>query len=343
MLVVKLALVVLALWIVPYLAGNGFCELIRVEKSIAKVYLLGLVSIWSFCQLITVPLVLAKASFLVVVVLLSAWILFLSVYGVWKGDFPKASFAEKSRGEKAIIVVTGALILIFFAVSFFAQHTDADDSRFVVNAVDIVRTNRMYLTDPTTGNALDVWVWELCKDVTAPWAVFIAYLSKMTGVFATIMAHTFFPACLFTCIFAVWWMLSEEFFDSDITYRCIFLDILMLLHIYGFYSIYNEEAFMMLRIWQGKAVVAALGIPAMILISMWIYRKNRKKYYLCLCLMNISMCLMSGMGVIIGALLLGCFGLVYGVCKRNWKMTVIYWLMVIPNVAYYGIYYMLVH
>ena len=199
------------------------------------------------------------------------------------------------------------------------------------------------MTDPTTGNELTTWVAELCKDVTAPWAVFIAYFAKVTGVFPTIMAHTFLPLCLFTGVFAVWWMLSEEFFEKDIVHRCIFLDILMLLHVYGYFSVYSEEAFMMLRIWQGKAVVAALGIPAMMLVCMWIYRYNRKCDYLCLALLDFSICLMSGMGVIIGALLLGCYGLVYGVLKKSWKTMLVLWLMIIPNVVYYLIYYVLKH
>ena len=337
MLIVKLILVVMVLWVLPYLAGNGFCEWIKTEKTVAKVYVLGLVSIWAFCQLITVPLVLVRVSFLVIVALMTAWILALSVYGIYKNKFPKLKFRDKKSSEKAVILVTGVLIVIFFAVRTYAQHTDADDSRFVVNAVDIVRTNRMYLTDPTTGSELPVWVGELCKDVTAPWAVFIAYIAKVTGVSVAIMAHTFLPICLFTAIFCVWWMLSEEFFGKDIVNRCIFIDVLMFLHLYGYYSRHSVESIMMLRIWQGKAVVCSFGIPAVMLLCMWIYRKKQKCDYLCLCLLNIAMCLMSGMGVIIGALLLGCFGLVYGIGKKSWRLTLAFWLMVIPNVIYYGI------
>lgn len=337
MVIVTAILVIMMLWVLPYLAGNGFCELIKAEKSIAKVYVTGLVAIWSFCQIITVPLVLMRASFLVIVVLLSVWIAFLSIFGIYKRKYPRVCFKNKSREEKAVILVTGVLIVLFFIVRTYMQHTDADDSRFVVNAVDIVRTNRMYLTDPTTGEEISTWIRELCKDVTAPWAVFMAYMAKMTGVPVVIMAHTLLPIALFTAVFCVWWMLSEEFFGEDITHRCVFMDVLMFLHLYGYYSRHSVESILMLRIWQGKAVVCALGIPAVFLICMWIYRKNRKSDYLCLALLNISMCLMSGMGVIIGAMLLGCFGLVYGISKRNWKITLALWLMVLPNVLYYVI------
>ena len=79
----------------------------------------------------------------------------------------------------------------------------------------------------------------------------------------------------------------------------------------------------------------------MLLICMRIYRYNRKSDYICLMFLDLSMCLMSGMGVVIGALLLGCFGLLYGIFKRKWRITRNFWLMIIPNGIYYLIYYLI--
>lgn len=338
MSIINVVLAVLVLWAVPYLAGNGFCEILQIKKTIPKLYLMGLVAIWAFCQLVTVPFVLLKASFWIVIILLSAWILFLGGYGVYRRDFPGFDRKRRTKEQRAVLFVTGVLILLFMLGVLLGQHTDADDSRFVVNAVDIVRTNRMFLTDPNTGNEISTWLGELSKDVTAPWAVYIAYCGKLTGLSPTIIAHLFLPLSIFTAIFGVWWMLSECFFGKDILHRCIFLDALMFLHIYGYYSVFSAETFTMVRLWQGKAVIAGLGIPAMLLMFLWIYQHNRKTNYICLALLNLALCLMSGMGVIIGALLLGCFGLLYGIFKKNWRLTLYFWMMIIPNGVYYLIY-----
>ncbi len=341
MSIINVVLTVLVLWLLPYLAGNGFCECLQIKKTIPKLYLLGLVIIWSFCQVITVPLVLLKAPFWTVVAILSVWNLFLAVYGLYQRRFPRLLRKKRTKEEKIIILISTILILVFLLAVFLGQHQDADDSRFVVNAVDIVRTDRMLLTDPNTGNEITTWLGELKKDVTAPWAVYLAYCGKITGLSPTIIAHLFLPVSLMMAVLGVWWMLSEEFFGKDIFHRCIFLDTLMFLHLYGYISVYNAETFVMVRLWQGKAVVAGLGIPAIFLICMWIYRYNKKSDYICLALLDFALCLMSGMGVIIGALLLGCFGLLYGIFKRKWKVTLSLWLMIIPNVIYYLIYYLL--
>lgn len=341
MFVINIFLAILVLWVVPYLAGNGFCEFLRIKKTIPKLYLLGLVAVWAFCQMVTVPLVLLKASFWVVIVLLTLWIGALCGYGIRKKHFPTMWGKKKTWEQKMVILITGILIIAFFTAMLLGQHTDADDSRFVVNAVDIVRTNRLFLTDPNTGNQISTWLGELSKDVTAPWAVYLAYCGKLTGNSPTVIAHLLLPLAILTAIFGVWWMLSEEFLGADVLHSCVFLDIMMVLHLYGYYSVYNAEAFTMLRLWQGKAVVAGLGIPAMFLICMWIYQHNRKSDYICLICLDLALCLMSGMGVIIGALLLGCFGLIYGIFKRNWKITLRFWLMIIPNGIYYLIYYLI--
>lgn len=87
------------------------------------------------------------------------------------------------------MTILGMCIII---QSFRLQLTNADDSRFVVNAVDTVRTNRMLLTDVNTGQEIAYWTGDLYKDVISPWAVFAAYLSKITGISAASMMHTFY-------------------------------------------------------------------------------------------------------------------------------------------------------
>ena len=48
-----------------------------------------------------------------------------------------------------------------------------------------------------------------------------------------------------------------------------------------------------------------------------------------------GMCLLSGMGIVIGAIIIGCFALGYSICKKDLK-TLIYILpLAIPNAMYF--------
>jgi len=326
------------LFIVPSLVGNTVIGLLRVEKGLAKSFVLGLIAMWGICQFVTVPFVLLKADFRIVFGIFCVVVVGICIYGIYKKWFPKFCIKTDTVSQKLALVIMLLAIGAFLTANIVLQHTDADDSRFVVNAVDIIRTNTMFLTNPATGEALEVWEGELIKDVTSPWAVFIACLAKSTGIHATIMAHTFMPVMLLLMACCVFWLLSEEFFGKDISSRCILVCLVLLLNVYGYYSVYSAETFLMTRIWQGKAVVAGIGVPLLILEFLWLYRQEEKKsLYILLLITQFGLCLLSGMGIIIGAIMAGCYGLVYGIAKKNWKMLIAMWASVIPNVVYYGI------
>lgn len=336
--VINIILSILLLLVLPVFVGNGLCGLLKSDRTLSKSFVIGQVGIWALCQVVTVPLVLLKADFRIVVVLLSILVMVLCIYGVWKKYFVTLLLPTETVGQKLALTVMMLAFLALIITSTVLQHTDADDSRFVVNAVDIYRTNRMYLTNPATGQALSVWQGELIKDVTSPWAVYMAYCALLTGTHPTIMAHTILPVMLLLMACCVFWMFSEMFFDKDITHRCIFVCFVLLLNVYGYCSLYTAETFLMTRIWQGKAVVAGVGVPLLLWEFFQIYHKEKKKEnYVLLLVTEIALCLLSGMGIIIGAIMAGCFGLLYGIAKRQWKVTVVMWLTAVPNALYYGI------
>lgn len=234
-----------------------------------------------------------------------------------------------------ILVVIGIMGWMLYQVVAL-QHTDADDSRFVVNAVEILRTNRMFLTDVITGSELEVWIGELNKDVTSPWAVYIAYYAKVTGTTAAVMAHSILPVSLILCGCSVFWLFAKEIFKENMSDRCIFMSLVLLLNIYGFHSVYTAETFYLTRIWQGKSVVASVAIPAMFLFLMWLYQQPKHAgYYILVLITDIAMCLMSGMGIIIGAIMLASAGLVYGLRRKSWQFAFLLWETCAINVVYY--------
>ena len=323
--------------IIAVLVGNGFLTVLKVEKNIAAAYLSGWVLIWAMIQVVSVPMILLRTPFTPVFWIITGMVAVFGFYGMYTCRRIRFTLPKYTWLEWTGLGVTVVCMAVLLLVNLTTQHTDGDDSRFVVNAVDILRTNTMFLTNPATGERLDIWQGELIKDVTAPWAVFIAWCAKLTGTHATVMAHTVLPLILFLAVFSVWWLLSETFFKREVFYRCLFMDVLILVTVYGGFSVYSEEVFMLSRIWQGKAVVAAFGVPAAYLIGDWIYRENSRSSYVLSLLLNLAMCLMSGMGLIIGAMIFGSLGLVYGMVKKNWKMSLLLWGSCIPNIVYYAI------
>ena len=236
----NIVLACVVLLILPVMIGNTTCGILKLQLTLSQSYVYGNIVIWAICQVVAVPLILLKADFRIVVGILSIVYLGLAIYGKVKKWYIKhyVPYCDKKTQMMAVLVMI-IMCLTILMLETILQHTDADDSRFVVNAVDIIRTNKMFLINPGTGEMLDIWKGELTRDVISPWAVYIAYCAKLTGIHPTIMAHAFMTITLLIAVFFVYWIISKEFYN-DILYRCIMVCFILLLDVYGYCSLYTK-------------------------------------------------------------------------------------------------------
>ena len=238
----NIVLYILFLWIAPVFVGNAICNRLSMRGTIPRSFVMGYLSMWAVFQIITVPLILLKVSFLVDVVVYSMFLIGIIVYGIVKKTYCSMTIPKVEPSAWVGIIVMLATGIYMIVQSFRLQLTNADDTRFVVNAVDTVRTNRMLLTDVNTGKEILSWTGDLFKDVISPWAVFAAYLSKITGISAASMMHTFLPPVLLAVMMCIFWLVAGELFDKHI-YRALFVILLLVMYMYGYFSIYNAETF----------------------------------------------------------------------------------------------------
>ena len=267
----NIVLYILFLWIAPVFVGNAVCNRLSMRGTIPRSFVMGYLSMWAVFQIITVPLILLKVSFLVDVVVYSIFLVGIIAYGIVKRTYRSMTIPKADLSAWGGIIVMLAVGIYMIVQSYRLQLTNADDTRFVVNAVDTVRTNRMLLTDVNTGKEILSWTGDLFKDVISPWAVFAAYLSKITGISAASMMHTFLPPVLLAVMMCIFWLIAGELFDKHI-YRSLFVILLLVMYMYGYFSIYNAETFTIIRLWQGKATMAAVGIPALLYAFLRLYR-----------------------------------------------------------------------
>ena len=337
---INLILCMLVMLVVPLFFGSGLCGMLHMKRTIAKSFAVGYIGLWAVCQFLSVPLILLKQSFILLVVLYTVVIAGVCGYGIYAGYHKTMLPGRKNVAEIAVISVMLCAIVYIMVQAVRLQLPNDDDSRFVVNAVDIVRTNRLLLTDVNTGKELYTWTGDLFKDVISPWPVFTAYLSKMTGVPVATMMHTILPPVLLLLMCCIYWLLAGEFFAGKTIYKSMFVCFMILLNVYGYYSIYSAETFTMIRLWQGKAVLAGVGIPAMLLAFLWIYNEVDGAYvYLLVTVLGLA--ILSSMSFILTTIMLGCFGLVYGIAKRSIRTSLLIWSTCFVNVIYLGISWMI--
>ncbi|MCR5294627.1 MAG: hypothetical protein K6E30_05565 [Lachnospiraceae bacterium] len=333
---------VVLIGIVPLIAGGVFCMLFRIERSLASFYSIGMFLLWAIEQLFLVPCIFLNVSFrMAAAFFLVIMVLFVAA-GVPAAVFLVRGHVKKKR-EKWTLEMVILYTLMWLLVGFIMYKTavlrnlDMDDATYVVHAVDMVRTDTMFRTT-LTGLQTDDFL-QFIKYLVSPWPFFGAFLSFTTGIRTAAVFHAVIPQMIILLATAVYHQLGEVFFPKERVYRPMFVIFVWLFNLFGYVSIYSAETFLMMRSWQGKAVVAGVGVPMMIWVFQRIYEEADKyELFILLAVMNFALCFMSGVGLAVGAAMTFIFGVVYAVIRRKIKIILYSFLALTANIIYGAFY-----
>lgn len=350
-LVVGVLLVLVPGWIGSI--WSYFADIKDKIKNLLFCWVAGFMTVMAVSQIILVLLVLRRFRFshyttlamvlygiLMVAALVLNWIRFKQKKSMTetKGDCSSETENEKQAWNIwQVLFLVGALVLIFvqaFVAGVF-QHIDDDDSRFVVEQVMAVEQGTMYTHNPVTG---DVSYWdmgEVRKDMVSPWAMLVAFWCKISGIAPAILSHKYLPFYMILLCYAVYALIGMNLFKNDREKVCTFLIFASALNIFGYFSTHTVSAVMLLRIWQGKALVGALLVPVMFYIVFEIMSKDRgKMWYFLGAAVSTAAALASGSGITIIPVVIGISGIAEFIHTRKVKKTLAIWCMAIPSVIY---------
>ena len=338
---------VLLLLVVPLCGGFAVCRWFRLPRNLPTCFLSGYLAVWALFQLFSVPMALFKAGFMPLIWVITVALAALDAWGI--ALFIRDRKQRSTRGHdrprpdwnaadvfSLIVLIVGYLCLAFACARL--QHIDGDDARFVVEAVDIEHTNRLFLTDYGTGQALADFAGPLRHDLFSPWTVYLAYIARMSATPVAIIAHSVLPQALLLCLMCAYWVVAERFFGSHRFEKHAMVFLALLVCVYSGRSTMTAEGYFLRRSWQGKAVVAGIMVPSMYLALTNICDHLKEwRAYLLVYMAMLAMCFMSAMGIILGSILCGAFGLAYGIRYRSLPVDLKIWGAVAICLVYVGV------
>lgn len=88
----------------------------------------------------------------------------------------------------------------------------------------------------------------------------------------------------------------------------------------------------LLRIWQGKAMVAGFILPLLFYLFYRIYTSGKRagRWIAPLYAVSFAASLLSGMGIVMAPIMLAVYGLLHLLYSRNVKQTLAVWAAVAP-------------
>ena len=269
----KSVMCIIFLLLLPLIVGMLWDEN-KQRLSVYKIiewYICGYYTMIAIFQLICVPMCFMKEKFSVLVVIYTIVIFIVAVFSWVKyvlGVRKKPICGERilaGLGKDEIfyifLIVAILLVQIYYAIFYGISLMSYDDATYLVYANSAIEDNYMYLYNVTTGMEQ---VLDFQRSLQSS-IIFIAYLSKITMVNVPTMAHTVMVVQIIIITYATYVLLAKRLFRQRDN-RLIFMVLIEVIYIYGFYSHYSTTFRLLGAPWQGKAIFAIALTPYLFVV-----------------------------------------------------------------------------
>ncbi len=362
---------ILGIWlfIVPVITGGCFYSFGhkdkercsgRVSYRVLSLWVSGQMLLWAAFQLVCVPFVLLEREFSEVA---DSYGVLAGILGLWglaalwrerrfgnrKRKFKilesKASEGIISKGgadrELMLLAVAAAVLLAFQLVQAVRlAYSDGDDAYYVAVSTITDDAGTMYRKIPYTGGTTQLDI----RHGLAPFPVWISFLARVSGLKPVGIAHVAVSFMLIPMAYAIYYLLAQELFPGKRRQQLSFMVLTEVLVLFGDYSFYTVEHFMIARSRQGKAALGSIILPALfwlLLLLMKRIQENKKiglAYWVLVASVMTAGCLCTTLGAFLLCLLLGiavgCGAVVY----RRWKLLIPMAICCLPCVCFAGLY-----
>lgn len=311
------------------LAGNGTSGS---EKLFFR-WVSGQIILWAGFQAFSVPLILARRDFQDVVILFSCYmaaaVLLAVAVGLrhkgkrFPGGLLRDAGREKDKAALFLWACVVALVLLQLVLACILAYEEGDDAFYVAISTITVDANTMYQKLPYTGGTTGMDI----RHGLAPMPIWVAYLAQVSGMQAVTVAQIILPVVLIVMSYGIYFLLGRRLFPGGPRRTALFMLVLQFLVMFGGYSTYSAENFLLVRTAQGKSVLANIVIPFLLYLLLVILEKLQASEktgilsWVMVALAMITGCLCSTQGTLLTCMLLGVVGLCILVCYRRWKLV----------------------
>ena len=347
MIVVRLLWLAVLVFLLPACVGNCFAGVDKPHKNIVFLWISGQMLLWAGFQVICVPVILTEGRLEKVVLWYGVYITgLLAVSAVlWfrnhKG--PKAVWTQKPDREAVILwVIFGVLLLLQLVLAVVMVYNDGDDAYYVAISTAAQESGKMYQKLPYTGMSTELDV----RHGLAPFPIWIAWLSQMTGIATVAVAKTLLPVALISMTYGVFYLIGSRGLSQGKNLP-LFLICTEVLVLFGDYSFYTVENFMIARSRQGKAALGSILIPMIFFLLLLLFRRLQEKqkitvgFWILLTAVMTSCCLASTMGALLACMLVGVAGICGAIAYQNRKLLLPLAACCVPCIIYAGMYLVL--
>ncbi len=315
-------------------------DIIEYPAAVFIAWVMGFISLLALYQIIYLPFILTSQEFLPVHNIFVVTIGVLSIISILLNlrDFYKLilNLMDYIKSTPLVYILAIGLIIYQLYYVLTTQFIDEDDAFFLPIAGEALLTNKMFATDPSTGiPATDL----NARYAFSPYLIFIATLSKITGIHHTILAHTVLSVFFVAVAYVVYDILGNELFENDRKKTGWFLTFISLINILGQFSTLSPQALLLHRAWQGRVVALSVILPLLFWLVVRIAKQKQNAVdWIMLFVVNLAATTLTSTSVYLTALFLGAFTLSIWISQKRANILIPMLICVIPNFTIFFIY-----
>lgn len=203
------------------------------------------------------------------------------------------------------------------AVFVVMWQTDYWDATYYIGDVSLsVYTNTISLYDPLTGEMRSVFDIRHCF---ATYLVQDAVVCKAFGIHPLIEMKTVMGVVVTIINNLVTYSIARLFFRGNREHTGLMMIFALLVNLFT-YTAYTSSGFLLLRSYEGKAVLGSVIVPAVLYIAARLYRDDKNKtYWLLLFLLCQSSCAISSSAMTLIPVEAGALTLSLSLVRRDWR------------------------
>ncbi len=337
----SLALIAVFLGVIPFLLGLLYSGFIKEEKDNILLHMAaGYVILFGLFEILALPMIWTGQSLSVLTLLYGGILIFASAVSLLLHfrRIPGIFLGTACAVKRFTLCIYAQLLLIVMQIFVYLryQYTNADDSFFVASAATSLATDTIFAVNPYTGAE---YASLPSRYVLSPFHAFTAVIGKMTDTHPAILSHMVFMIVFLVLSYAVYTLLGRAFFAYDMERTGYFLVILSGLHLFSAYSERTSGLFLLIRLWQGKAILAGILLPMILYLGVRIFLlEGSRADWVLLCVLMWACCMVSSMGIMLGAVMLGILGILFAFRKRSLRLLFGAAACCFPNLLCAGIY-----
>lgn len=330
-LVTLIVVTAVALW-----TGTLLIPLEGKNARLPFCWISGQILLWAGFQCICVPAILTQRTFSEMedffFFYVGALVLLAGIAAAIRRQKSKKSPAvvkeklsgRKSRTGLALWAVFALLLGIQLFLLCYLSYDEGDDAYYVAVATNGVSDQYMYFKNPYTGETVGLDA----RHALAPLPMWVSVIARFSGLSGAATAHVTLPLLLVPMTYCVYYLIGRKLFGGKKTDRDwempLFMCFTALLVLFGGYSLYSAENFLLVRGAQGKSVLANLIIP-FLFYQMFVMlekleqgEKVKKLSWVLLGLTMVAGCLCSTLGSLLVCMLLGISTVCAAMAYHRW-------------------------